>query len=357
VVGGTLIAAIRPGADNGARDVTGQIHPAIAAAACLAVRVVGLDIAEVKLHAEDVTQALFDQRAVITSVKASPDLHAYLQANPEEPRPIGQAIIDHLFPSPETGRIPVVGITGSSGGTEVARLVAEFLRLSGKAVGLACGDGLFLDNRWIERGDYGDWNSGTRVLMNRSVEAAVLENGANAILGQGLAYDRCQVGVITRIETARHFGKFHVERPEQVFQVMRTQMDVVLPSGCAVLNAADSMAAELAPLCDGEVILFALDPTLPLLVKHLSQGGRAVTVQSGELILATGSESTLLIPLTAIPHGSGGLAAGHLENVMAATAAAWALGIATHVIRTGIATFSTDATDRAPAGIPDPSGL
>ena len=144
VVGDTLIAAIRLDDGGGAYDVTGQIHPAIAAAACLAVRVVGLDIAGVNFRAEDVAQPLFDQRAVITLVKALPDLHAYLQATTEEPRPVGQAIVDHLFPDPENSRIPVVGITGSSGSTEVARLVAEFLRLSGKSVGLACGDGLFL---------------------------------------------------------------------------------------------------------------------------------------------------------------------------------------------------------------------
>jgi cyanophycin synthetase len=357
VIGDTLIAAIRLDHGGGAHDITGHIHPGIAAAACLAVRIVGLDIAEVNLRAEDVALPLFDQQAVITSVKLLPDLHAYLQATTDEPRPIGQAIVDHLFPAPENSRIPVVGITGSSGGTEVARFVAEFLRLSGKSVGLACGDGLFLDNRWLDRGDCGDWNSGTRVLMNRSVEAAVLENGADTILGQGLAYDRCSVGVITRIESARHFGKFHIERPEQVLQVMRTQVDVVLKNGCAVLNAADPMTAELACLCDGEIILFALDPTLPLLVKHLSEGGRAVIVQGNELIMASGNAETSLIAIPDIPLGSGAMTDQRLENVMAAAAAAWALGIATHVVRTGISTFSTDSTDLTLAGITDPSGL
>ena len=39
-------------------------------------------------------------------------------------------------------------------------------------------------------------------MLNRAVEAAVIENGAEVILGEGLAYDRCSVGVITNIDPA-----------------------------------------------------------------------------------------------------------------------------------------------------------
>ena len=114
------------------------------------------------------------------------------------------------------------------------------------------------------------------------------------------------------------------------------------------------MSAEIAPLCDGEIIYFALDPALALLVNHRSNGGRAVIVQSDQLIMATGTAETPLISIPDIPLGSGAMTDERLENLMAAAAAAWALGIATHVVRTGISTFSTDF---APAGISDPSGL
>ena len=35
------------------------------------------------------------------------------------------------------------------------------------------------------------------MLINRNVEAAVFENDAAAILRDGLAYDRCTVGIVT----------------------------------------------------------------------------------------------------------------------------------------------------------------
>jgi cyanophycin synthetase len=277
---------------------------------------------------------------VISGVHEAPALVMHLHPTSGESRPVGRAIVDHLFPNGDTGRIPVVGITGSRGTTEVAHWVTEFLRLAGKFTGLACGDGLFLDRRKAEAGDCGTWRCATQVLMNREVEAAVLENGAEVILGQGLAYDRCQIAVVTGIEPERHYGAYYIERPEQVFQVFRTQVDVVLPGGVAVLHAADPMVVEMAPFCDGEVIFFAADADLPVLVAHRANGGRAVFVRGDQLVLASGTDESPLLPLTEIPYLSGDDANIRLNSVLAAVSAAWALGIPLHVIRTGAETFS-----------------
>jgi len=351
VVGGRLVAAARMEAQADAPphpiDVTDHVHPATASAACLAARIVGLDIAGVDLLANDLALPLAAQGGAITAVHAGPSLLTHLQSSAGTLRPVGLAIVDHLFPDGDSGRIPVVGITGSVGTTTVARLVAEFLRLSGKVTGLACGDGLFLNRRQIATSDCGDWRAATRVLMNRSVEAAVLENRAEVILGQGLAYDRCQVAVITRIEPARHLGPYYVETPEYVFKIFRTQVDVVLAEGVAVLDAADPLVVRMAPLCDGEVIYFASEPTLPALIEHLARGGRAVTVRDDALFLITADQQTLLIALADIPFLKGARSNERLECVLAAVGAAWALDIAIHVIRTGVETFAHDPATTA----------
>jgi len=352
VVGGSLVATARLDAGenssntpNTGADVTDRVHPSTAAAACLAARVIGLDIAGVDLIANDVALPLTSQGGLITGVHAGPGLVTHLQPTSGEPRPVGQAVVNQLFPGGSTGRIPVVGITGSNPNTKVAHLVTEFLRLSGKFTGLACGDGLFLDQRRVESGDCGNWQSGTRVLMNRSVDAAVLENGAEVILGQGLAYDRCQVGVVTGIDPSLHYGNYHIENSEQVFRVFRTQVDVVLPNGAAVLNAADPLVVEMEPLCDGEVIYFAIDAVLPVITGHCSRGGRAVFVREEFLTLAIAAEETQLLRLSEIPFLKDHMAAGSLEAILAAVGAAWALGIAHHVIRTGLETFADEPVD------------
>ncbi|MBN8517873.1 MAG: cyanophycin synthetase [Candidatus Accumulibacter sp.] len=335
---GREVLIVRSG--NHTDDVTDLVHPETAATASLAARIVGLDIAGVDLVCEDIARPLDEQRGAIVEVNAGPGLLMHLKPAIGQPRPVGRAIVDELFPNGEDGRIPVVGITGSFGKTTVARLIARLLCLSGKQTGMACSDGLFIDRRCIDQGDSATWGSAHRILMNRSVEAAVFENGSDSILGEGLAYDRCQVGVITNVEVAKHCGRYDIETPEQVFTVLRTQVDLVLPAGAAVLNARQPMLVDMAPLCDGDVIFFAIDPDLPSLVEHRAQGKRAVFVRNRQVILANGEDETAIVSLQNISLTDGGRVDFQIENVLAASGAAWALGIGSEIIRTGLETFT-----------------
>jgi len=335
---GREVLILRTG--NHTCDITDQVHPTTAATASLAARIVGLDIAGVDLVVEDISRPLDEQRGAIVEVNAGPGLLMHLKPANGEPRPVGRAIVDHLFPNGDDGRIPVVGVTGSLGKTVVARLIARLLTLSGKHTGLACSDGLFLDRRQVDKGDRAKWEAANRVLMNRAVEAAVFENGSDTILSEGLAYDRCQVGVITNLDASRHTGRYYIETPEQVGNVLRTQVDLVLPKGAAVLNAREPMLVDMAALCDGEVIYFGIDPELPAIAEHRAQGKRSVVVRDGKVLLSTGADEVLLAQLDDIPLTDSGLSSVQVENVLAAVAAAWALGISPELMRTGVETFT-----------------
>jgi cyanophycin synthetase len=324
---------------NVALDVTDLVHPDVAAVASLAARIIGLDIAGVDLVCKDISLPLSEQRGAIVEVNAGPGLLMHLKHANGGPRPVGRAIVEHLFPEGDDGRVPVVGVTGSYGKTTVCHLIARLLSLSGKYTGLACSDGLYLDRRQAQKGDCATWEAANRILLNRAIEAAVFENGSDAILGEGLAYDRCQVGVVTNVDIERHTGRFYIETPEQVFNVLRTQIDLVLPRGVAVLNAKDPMLVEMAALCDGEVIYFALDPVLAAIAEHREQGKRAVIVRHEQIVLACGNEEVPLASLKNIPLSEGGRAKPQVENVLAAIGAAWALDISPDVMRTGIETF------------------
>lgn len=324
---------------NVAFDVTDRVHPDVAATASLAARIVGLDIAGIDLVAEDISRPLEEQRGAIVEVNAGPGLLMHLKPASGEPRPVGMAILDSLFPADENGRIPIVGITGSNGTSLVARIVACLLHLNGKRVGLACSDGLFHDQRLVETGNRANWTAARKVLLSRLTEAAVVENGSDMILGEGLAYDRCQVGVVTDIDPARHFGKFYIETPEQVFNVLRTQVDVVLPEGVAVLNGNDPLVVDMASLCDGEVMFFGAEPEAPAIIEHLAQGKRAVIVRNGFLVLATGNQEVQLFELAGNVLAGARAGSAQIGNVLAAAGAAWALGISPDLIRAGIESF------------------
>ncbi|NYT62955.1 cyanophycin synthetase [Alcaligenaceae bacterium] len=327
-------------------DVTDDVHPSVAAVVSLAARVVGLDVAGIDLVAEDISQPLEGQRGAIVEVNAGPGLLMHLKPAAGQARPVGRAIIDHLFPEGDTGHIPIVGVSGSKGKTTVARLVARLLQLNGKYTGLACSTGLFFARRHVQQTDGANWAAGRRVLLNRAVHAAVIENGCRCILGEGLAYDRCHVGVVTNLDPAETFPDYYVQDAEHVAKVLRTQVDVVLPEGVAVLNADDALVANMASLCDGDVIFFGLDAAQPVMEQHLAQGGRAVFVREGEILLAEGCESIVLIDVASVPVTQAGLLVFQVQNVLAAVAAAWALGVGLELIRAGVATFDVEPLDQ-----------
>jgi cyanophycin synthetase len=251
-----------------------------------------------------------------------------------------------------------VGITGTRDTTEVAQVVAHMLRLAGKRVGLGCSTGMYLGRRHIERSDGANWTTGRRLLQNRLVDAAVLENGPAAIANEGLAYDRCQVGIVTHIDPGSSLPGNYIETPEQMYRLLRTQIDVVLEGGAAVLNAHDPLTVDMADLCDGEIIYFARDAALPVVSAHRAAGGRAVLFIDGAIVIASGMDQdtiATLEPGPAQPGASEGTWRGDIgiECLLAAVGAACALNLRSDLIATAINTFVPDYG--SPAATPAPA--
>ncbi|MBV8465784.1 MAG: cyanophycin synthetase, partial [Burkholderiales bacterium] len=324
---------------NVAYEVTDQVCEDVAEMAALAARVVGLDIAGVDLVAEDISRPLAEQGGAIVEVNAGPGLLMHLKPANGEPRPVGRAIVDHLFPGEDSGRIPIVGITGSEHGSVISRLVAWLLHLSGLHVGVACGDGLYLDRRCVESGNRATWDAGERVLMNRMVEAAVFENGAEVILGQGLAYDRCHIGIVTDMNGLDKLEQYDIRDRDQLYTVVRTQIDVVMSDGAAVLNADDEDVAGLADLSDGVVILYGLDANGAVLAKHRAEGGRAVTVVNGAVVLQEGEQSQRVMDLARVPCENG-VPLLPTAALLPAIAAAWVMNIDPSGIEIAVESFA-----------------
>ncbi len=332
---------------NVAADCTDEVHPEVAYIAQLAAKVVGLDIAGIDLVAQDIGRPLHAQGGAIVEVNAGPGLLMHLKPAVGAPRPVGQDIAEHLFPSDEAsvggaGRIPLVGVAGTRGTSTIARVVAWLLHLGGHHTGVACREGLFLDRRRVDAKDSAHWEAAHRLLMNQMVQAAVIENDARTILRDGLAYDRCQVGVVTDMDGKDSLHEFDVHEQEQMHKVLRTQVDVVLPHGAAVLNAAEPQVLELAPLSDGAVVLYAQDAGLPALAEHRAKDqGRAVFVKNQYVVLATGNAEHVLGAVTELTFGRQAVATD-TDTLLAIVATAWALDIAPDLIVAGIKTFEPE---------------
>jgi cyanophycin synthetase len=325
---------------NVADDVTDLVHPDVAYAAALAARIVGLDIAGIDLVCEDISRPLEEQRGAIIEVNASPGLLAHMKPASGTARNVGKDIVDHLFAEGETARIPVVGVTGSKGCSLITRLVGCLVNITRKEVGVANGEGLYLNARAISHRDSTGVEAAQRILINRNVQTAVFESNARSILQDGLPYDRCAVGVVTDMNGIEDVAEFHVRDEDAMRNVIRSQVDVILPDGVAVLNAADEQVAGLAELCDGSVIYYAADETTPVLAAHRQGGERVVFARDGRIVLAAGEQETPLIALAAMKPST----VKYPENVLAAVAAAWALGVPSDLLCGGLRAF--DATPK-----------
>jgi cyanophycin synthetase len=281
---------------NVAIDCTDDVHPEVAHAVALAARTVGLDIAGIDVVAQDISQPLQAQGGAVVEVNAGPGLLVHLKPAAGAPRPVGQAIVDLLFQAEDNGRIPIVGVSGSRESTEVANRTAWLLQLAGHRVGLASREGIHVERRRLEALDGTQWDTAVRLLMNRSVDAAVFEHSAKGLADDGLPYDRCKVGVVTDLEGMHTLADHDVHERDGMRKLLRTQVDVVLPDGCAVLNADEPDVAELAQHCDGDVILYSVTPDNPRVTQHVANGGRAV-VQRGHdvVVLQGGGEHRLLV--------------------------------------------------------------
>jgi cyanophycin synthetase len=330
-----------------ATDVTDLVHPDVAARAVDAARVVGLDIAGVDVVATDISRPLEEQRGVVVEVNAGPGLRMHLEPSAGKPRAVGEGIVAMLFPKGQSGRIPIVGVTGVNGKTTTTRLIAHLLGRT-CCVGMTCTEGIYVGGRRIDAGDCSGPQSARAVLLNPRVEAAVLETARGGILRAGLGFDGCDVAVVTNIDSGDHLGSGGIDTPEQLARVKRVLVEAVPPGGAAVLKADDSLVAAMAEHCRGSVIFFSRDAGHPVLAKHRARGtrasgsGRVAFVRANHVVLAEGDQEIPLVPLDRVPLTHGGRIGFQVENVLAAATAAWSVGVPCEAIRVGLETFGAD---------------
>jgi cyanophycin synthetase len=322
-----------------ATDVTDQVHPEVSARAVDAARAVGLDIAGVDVVAVDIGQPLEAQGGAIVEVNAGPGLRMHLEPSSGQPRPVGEAVVASLFAEGQTGRVPLVAVTGVNGKTTTTRLLAHLLKSNGNVVGMACTDGLYVAGRRIDPRDCSGPRSAKAVLLNPRITAAVLETARGGILREGLGFDQCDVAVVTNIGTGDHLSLRGIDTLEDLARVKRSVVEAVSPAGAAVLNAADPLVAAMGEHCPGQVLLFARE-AIAALQAHRQAGGKVVFVRNGRVILAEGQREEEALSLEEVPLTHGGRVGFQVENVLAATAAGWALGVPLAVIRSALATFA-----------------
>ncbi|MBS1161508.1 MAG: cphA [Proteobacteria bacterium] len=325
-----------------ATDVTDDVHPELAACAVAAAQTVGLDICGIDVVCDTMLKPLEDQGGGIVECNAAPGLRMHLDPSFGKGRPVGEAIVNMMFPDGDNARIPVVAIAGTNGKTTTSRLIGRIFEAHGLRVGMTSTDGVYIEGRRTDDGDCSGPRSARNVLLHPDVDAAVFETARGGVLREGLGFDICDVAVITNIGLGDHLGLNYITTVDELAVVKRVIVENVAPKGTAVLNAADPVVAAMAHHCHGHIIFFARDRMNPVLATHLAQGKRVVYVERDAIICGEGRKKHR-IPFANIPLTRNGSIGFQVENAMAAAATGWALGYAWEVIEKALANFVSDA--------------
>ena len=324
-----------------ATDVTDDVHPEVAARVIEAAQMVGLDICGVDVVCESVMRPLEEQNGGIVEVNAAPGLRMHISPSYGKGRDVGKAVIDHMYPNGDNGRVPVIAVTGTNGKTTTVRLTAHLLKAQGLRVGMTNTDGVYVNGRQTDSGDCSGPRSARNVLMHPDVDAAVFETARGGLLREGLAFDRCKVAIVTNMGAGDHLGLNYITTLEDLSVLKRVIVLNVEPNGMAVLNAADPAVVSMAHHCPGDVTFFALDAHQPVLAAHRAQGKRVVFTDDGDIVAQKGKQ-IFRIPLANVPLTRQGQIGFQTENVMAAVAAAWAVNVPWDAIAQGLSTFISD---------------
>ena len=320
-------------------DVTDEVHPANIFMFERIARIIGLDICGIDIMAKDLRSPINEIGGAILEVNAAPGFRMHIDPSEGLPRNAAEPVVDMLFPKGSIGRIPIIAVTGTNGKTTTTRLAAHIAKSAGKKVGYTTSDGVYIQNQMMMKGDCTGPVSSAFVLKDPTVDFAVLECARGGILKSGLAFQNCDVAIVTNV-AADHIGLGGINNVEQMAQVKAVVPETVFPHGYAVLNADDDLVYKMKDGLKCNIALFSMDEKNPRIKKHCAGGGLAAVYENGYVSIMKGAWKIRVAAVKDIPLTFEGKAVHNIANTLPAVLATYMYrDITIEDIRQGLQTF------------------
>ncbi len=185
--------------------------------------------------------------------------------------------------------VPIVSISGTNGKSTVTRLISHIMLLAGHHVGTTTSDGVLVDERMVEPGDWTGPGGAQQVLGRGDVDVAVLETARGGIVLRGVGYESNEASVLTNV-TSDHLDLSGIHTLPELAEVKATICRITRDEGWAILNGDDPIVAAVGRRLGAHVGLFSLDEAnSPAVRRHLAAAGRAYLVRDERLVEAEGS--------------------------------------------------------------------
>ena len=303
-------------------DVTDEVHPANIFMCERISKIIGLDICGIDIMAPDLRVPISENGGAVLEVNAAPGFRMHIDPAVGIGRNVAEPVIDMLFPKGSAGRIPIIAITGTNGKTTTTRLTAHIAKSAGYKVGYTTSDGVYIQNQLMMKGDCTGPVSSTFVLRDPTVDFAVLECARGGILKSGLAFQNCDIAIITNVSTD-HIGLGGIDTLEQMAKVKAVVAETVFKHGYAILNADDDLVYNIKDGLDCNIALFSMDENNKRIKEHCNKGGMATVFENGYVTIMKGNWKIRVAKVADIPITYGGKAIHNIMNTLPAVLATY----------------------------------
>ena len=302
-----------------------------------AAKALGLDICGVDICTEDISIPIDKQNGIVMEVNAAPGIRMHHFPSQGKKRDVGKAIVDMLYEG-RPSNIPVISVTGTNGKTTTTRMIGHVLKMMGMTTGITSTDGIYINDKCIHKGDDSGFNSAKTLLLNRDVEAVVLETARGGLVRRGLAYDLADVAVITNI-TNDHLGLDGIDSMEDLMFVKSLVGEEVKENGYTVINADDKYSKRILDRISCEKIYFSKSKDNELIKENINDGKIAVFIEDNNICVINKHRKYLIMSIDELPISYNGILTYNIENAMAACAALVGLNIDYCMISKGFSDF------------------
>jgi cyanophycin synthetase len=252
-------------------------------------------------------------------------------------------------------RIPIVSITGTNGKSTVTRLTTHILKVAGKRVGTTTSDGVLVDERLVEPGDWTGPGGAWQILERSDIDVAVLETARGGLVLRGMGYESNDASVVTNV-SSDHLDLQGIHTLPELAEVKSTVARATREGGWAVLNADDPLVAAMTRRIRANVAVFSLGAGsggAAVVRRTVAGGGRAYILRDGWLVeidASGGAQEPVehrIVEVERVPITLGGLARHNVANALAAAGAARGIGITLAQLRDGLTDFHP-TSERSP---------
>jgi cyanophycin synthetase len=244
-------------------------------------------------------------------------------------------------------RIPIVSISGTNGKSTTTRLISHILVVAGRRTGTTTSDGVLVDERMVDPGDWTGPSGAAQILGRSDVEVAVLETARGGLVLKGVGYESNDASVLTNV-SSDHLDLQGIHTLPELAEVKATICRITRPEGWVILNGDDAFVAAVARRVRAHVAYFSIAARPPAAVaRHIADGGRAYLLRRDLLVEVDGGRTTEIASVTELPITIGGLARHNVANALAAAGGARALGATIEQVRHGLIDF-LPTSERSP---------